>query len=335
MSAAIHYLIHSSGPKSVTFYDSNFGPLHHTVRLNGYPHGLLQDILSEVCCRARQEGVPVEMIHHRLDNSMQGIILPDYHTGVIGFDAYDPEEPNLLAALHPEETAAVLKQLNASRQIFAEARALHNEQETIYVSHMDFAAADRIADRMISQLLDGHHTDGPGREIHRYFGAATVSGNLDYIPEDTMEVPRRILIKGRPGTGKSTFLRKIGAAAVARGYQTEIYHCSLDPDSLDMVIVRELGFCLLDSTAPHEYFPSREGDEILDLYRECVEPGTDEANAEELRRLQGAYKELVIQALSCLREAKAAADRLDALLPQISGETWAGVKTAVLKRLFS
>ena len=44
-----------------------------------------------------------------------------------------------------------------------------------------------------------------------------------------------------------------------------------------MVIVRELGFAIFDSTAPHEYFPSREGDEIIDMYALIVTPGTDES----------------------------------------------------------
>lgn len=39
------------------------------------------------------------------------------------------------------------------------------------------------------------------------------------------------------------------AASVA-GYQTEVYHCGFDPDSLDMVIVRALDFAILIAPYP-------------------------------------------------------------------------------------
>ena len=43
------------------------------------------------------------------------------------------------------------------------------------------------------------------------------------------------LIKGGPGCGKSSFMRKIGAAAESAGFSVEYTRCSGDPDSLDAV----------------------------------------------------------------------------------------------------
>lgn len=73
---------------------------------------------------------------------------------------------------------------------------------------MDFDAADRLTKETIHMLFDGKGLDSPGTEVHRFFGAATVDGNVNYIPEVTKDIPKRYLIKGRPGTGKSTFLKK-------------------------------------------------------------------------------------------------------------------------------
>ena len=66
-------------------------------------------------------------------------------------------------------------------------------------------------------------------------------------------------IIGANGAGKSTFLKKLAVAGLSAGFDVEIYHCSLDPKSLDMIIVRELSLCVFDSTAPHEFFPERNG----------------------------------------------------------------------------
>jgi len=60
---------------------------------------------------------------------------------------------------------------------------------------------------------------------------------------------RRFFLKGSSGSGKSTFLKKI--AASFEGYDTDIYHCANDADSLDGLSVRDKGLCIFDGTAPH------------------------------------------------------------------------------------
>ena len=72
---------------------------------------------------------------------------------------------------------------------------------------------------------------------------------------------------------------------------------------IDMVVVRELDFCIFDSTSPHEYFPSRTGDEIIDIYKAAVVPGTDEKYAARLTDAAGEYKAEVRVATEFLRKA--------------------------------
>ena len=74
-----------------------------------------------------------------------------------------------------------------------------------------------------------------------------------------------------------------------------MYHCALDPKSIDMIIVRELGLCVFDSTAPHEYFPERSGDGIIDIYETCVVAGTDEKYATELEILKEKYEACLVK----------------------------------------
>ncbi|MCM1364757.1 MAG: hypothetical protein NC122_05510 [Faecalibacterium sp.] len=67
------------------------------------------------------------------------------------------------------------------------------------------------------------------------------------------------IIKGGPGTGKSSLMRKVAEASEKKGYDTERIICSSDPDSLDGLIVPELGFCMADGTAPHVVEPQFPG----------------------------------------------------------------------------
>lgn len=78
---------------------------------------------------------------------------------------------------------------------------------------------------------------------------------------------RIICIKGGPGTGKSSFMKKIGKHFGEMGYSIEYHHCSSDNTSLDGVVIKELKVALLDGTSPHIVDPINPGavDEILNL----------------------------------------------------------------------
>ena len=67
------------------------------------------------------------------------------------------------------------------------------------------------------------------------------------------------VIKGGPGSGKSSFMKRIGAAAEARGEDVEYILCSGDPDSLDAVYLPEKRVAYVDGTAPHVIEPRYPG----------------------------------------------------------------------------
>lgn len=87
----------------------------------------------------------------------------------------------------------------------------------------------------------------------------------DYIIEP--DATRIFVIKGGPGVGKSTFMRKIGEEMLKRGYDVEFHCCSSDNGSLDGVVIPAIRVALLDGTAPHVVDPKNPGavDEIVHL----------------------------------------------------------------------
>ncbi|MBR5094016.1 MAG: hypothetical protein IK095_02880 [Oscillospiraceae bacterium] len=92
---------------------------------------------------------------------------------------------------------------------------------------------------------------------YRYFlGANTKDGFrslYDGLPPGDED--RLHILKGGPGTGKSSFLRAIASSAEARGLEVEQVLCSGDPDSLDGVYVPALHRAWVDGTAPHVIEP--------------------------------------------------------------------------------
>ena len=80
------------------------------------------------------------------------------------------------------------------------------------------------------------------------------------------KILRRYLIKGGPGTGKSSFMRRVATAAEKDGFSVRYYYCSSDHTSLDAIVI-ENTIALLDATAPHTVDPELAGakDEIINL----------------------------------------------------------------------
>ena len=70
-----------------------------------------------------------------------------------------------------------------------------------------------------------------------FFASSNSSeGFKSYYPEVFARANRLYVIKGGPGTGKSSLMRRAAAAAEKKGFATEHYFCSSDPSSLDGVL---------------------------------------------------------------------------------------------------
>lgn len=77
--------------------------------------------------------------------------------------------------------------------------------------------------------------------MERYFlGNNTAYGFKSSYESELSNKRRVILLKGGPGTGKSSILKKIAAEAKNKGMDRELWYCSGDPDSLDGVYIKQL-----------------------------------------------------------------------------------------------
>ena len=105
-----------------------------------------------------------------------------------------------------------------------------------------------------------------------YFAAANsyrgfVSFFKDIFPSEYFN--RAYVLKGGPGTGKSSLMKKIAMNLYDEGYAVEKIHCSSDPSSLDGIIIlgKNGKIAIIDGTAPHERDAVIPGaiDEIINL----------------------------------------------------------------------
>ena len=109
---------------------------------------------------------------------------------------------------------------------------------------------------------------------------------------------RRLILKGGPGVGKSTFIRQLHAALDSEDAPSTLYFCSGDPDSLDAAALPAQGLVVLDGTAPHTTDAVLPGarDSLINL-GDCL----DEA---ALRQKRGAIEACMQAHRACTRRAR-------------------------------
>ena len=94
-----------------------------------------------------------------------------------------------------------------------------------------------------------------------FLGANTPLGFVSFFDElyNPYEKGRALIIKGGPGTGKSTLMKAVQKKAEEKGYSVECAFCASDPKSLDGVIIPRISLCMADGTSPHVIEPKFPG----------------------------------------------------------------------------
>lgn len=92
------------------------------------------------------------------------------------------------------------------------------------------------------------------KPYHFFLGANTPQGFVSRFDQlaDANDGWREFVIKGGPGTGKSSLMKKVAEHAGGRCSHVELIHCSSDVDSLDGVILGDIKTSIADGTAPHD-----------------------------------------------------------------------------------
>ncbi len=281
----------------VDFTEENIFDIKTKIELKG-KNNARDYILSQICADSAESIIEVGY-----EDLKSGIIMRDKGVAVIK----NCQNPTMTIDIDnysdkSEQNAETENLYQGMLRAYADAKKIHDEWESIYIKNMDFDRLNKFGDNVIKRLVYGTSSKGSGKTYKRFFGTSTVDVPVNYIDDLTESLNKRCFIKGRPGTGKSTFLKKLSKALKDRSFDVEEYYCSFDKNSLDMVVSRELSFCVFDSTAPHEKFPSKTCDEILDFYINAGLNGIDEKFGNELYDIKEQYNKKMQEGMEFFKE---------------------------------
>ena len=335
MAAKIYnyYAAANSARGYISYLEDNLQGVEKVYILKGGSNDFKSLLMTNLGINWYIKGFDIEYIHSAFDEKeIETVIIPALAIAVINGDS-----PHFLNSISPSIRCEIVimeiqdtsrsefvkkelisdvkgkieEYIKEAYDKFQEALSIHDEWEKIYLDNIDFEKLNEIANNAVNKFFDKLSLSKEGILKNRFFGGATYNGTVNFVMDLTKDLGKRYFIKGRPGSGKSTFLKKIANAAQSRGFDVEVYHCGFDPESLDMVIVKELDFAVFDSTSPLEFFPSKEGDEVIDIYSLAITPGTDEKYQKELKDIATRYKAKVGEGIALLGKARKMQEELN------------------------
>lgn len=314
-------------------FSTNTQLLSKLFILKGGPGTGKSTLMNKIGKELEEYHINIEYIHCPSDpDSLDGVLVPGLGVGIVDGTFPHIIEPIVPGAIEEyvnlgiawdtdklaKHTKEIVHMQNKIQQCyemaygeFSKGLRVHDEWEKIYIENMNFSKADLLTEAVIKRILGDTSYNKSSCIKHRFFGGSTPYGPMDFVENITEKMSERYFIKGRPGSGKSTMLKKLLREAKSRGIDTEVYHCGFDPDSLDMLLFPELNLCIFDSTAPHEYFPSRNGDCVIDMYAELINAHTDELYEAELAEIITRYKLCTKEGTAHLARAKDCHDKLE------------------------
>lgn len=215
------------------------------------------------------------------------------HRVISFYDMYDENKLREANEVIAEKLEVSEKALGKSLSALADAKNIHDEWEAVNIKRMIWTQHEELIETLKEELFGNITLNKESVVSHRLIGSLTSSGAHDYIPSITSRINHRMLIKGLPGTGKSTLMKALGKEAQKRGLDVLYGWCGLDPEGVDLVQFPELSVCLFDATQPHDYDIEKEGDVLVDLVKMCDKPEEVEA---EIALISTAYREKILDA---------------------------------------
>lgn len=322
------------GNTSQGFYSlwgSNLDDLNNLIILKGGPGTGKSNLMNKLMTTFVARGLAAELLMCSSDaESLDGIIFREISLGIVDGTAPHLRDPNYPGVVDKminlgefwdekillAKKAEIIELTDIYKGLFRKAFGLlklaKQEQDVIgrqYSEGMDWKAVDKLTVDLLSELLGSYPVREGGKMRHRFASAITPQGPVNHLEELMSGAGTRYILQGKPGTGKSTLAKKLAQEACQKGFYVECYHCSLDPENMDHLYIPELGFCLLNSTPPHEIVP-KPGDVVLDLLNYMSET-VFQRNSQKIRAFEISYQDYFMQALEALKENKRVHDEIE------------------------
>ena len=269
-----------------SFFHHIAGPeIEHVHVIKGGPGTGKSTLMSYMAEKSISRGFSVELHHCSSDiKSLDGLVIPALKVAFIDGTKphmYDPRLPGALDEIvnlgeywdaagiqrHKQEIMAANiegnRLFNSAYRYLGAARKIHENWADKVSMMQDWGWVNQRSKELCKSIMGQRPVASqPGRERHLFASAFTPEGPKSYVETVAALATIVIIIKGQPGTGKSTLLSKVAGVAKEEGYLAEIYHSPIDPMKLQHVLLPELGVFVGTSTELFPFTPARDWETV-------------------------------------------------------------------------
>lgn len=151
---------------------------------------------------------------------------------------------------------------------------------------------------------------------HKHFFASAISGKGIYNYTKSIIRPfyKVYALSGMPGAGSKTAIQRIAMEAQERGFSTEQFHCPIDVDELDLLIIPELNIGVvnidqvLDSNST---FVDYSQIEMYINFDDCLNHEIVRDFAEDMKDAENRFRQLVERTINVIFKAKSTHGRIE------------------------
>lgn len=280
-------------------------------------------------------GYDLEFMCCSSDNgSLDGLVIPAVRVALIDGTAphvVDPKNPGVvdeiihLGDFWDEKKLRACKKevLEANDRVgrlfriaysqLREAKVIREELEGYVAESMNFAGVNHLLRETAAAIFKGapvQHERFP-RTRRLFCSAISPDGVVHHLETLLRDTKHLFIIRGAPGSGRSTFLARLAETAGIRGLDTEVFHCALEPREIDFLLIPALKTAVLKEVAELRFTPP-EGMEIHTVNLESLsDPRVQASYAAEIAYARRRFSEALARGIQYIREAKLTHDYME------------------------
>ena len=285
-----------------------------------------------------QRGYDVELHHCSADpDSVDGVVIP-----ALGLAIVDGTAPHVIDPAHPGAVDAVVNlgehwdeaEIRRRRETILDLSARYRECYAVAYRFLaaageiykDWRAANaslvdtprvhgitwELIREVTGDLIRGSTRDragGSGGYVRKLFASAITPAGFRHHLDSLLEpLPRRIVLRGEPGTGHRTFVAQLAQLLAGHGVGLELFHCAMEPEEPEHLLAPKLGLAVVTSAEPHVW--EGEATQVIDL-NELRDRGSLERNRTRVEEDKTVCWDLVGRGIQWLKRAKELHDELE------------------------
>lgn len=185
---------------------------------------------------------------HVVDPKNPGVVDEIIHLG----DYWNEKQIRVSKAEVLELNSKVGRLFRLAYSNLKESKVAYDEWESYISEALDTAEVRRTSNEIIEEIFINivpQYDTSP--KVRRLFATAiTPEGPCSYIDTILQSLDKLYILKGDPGTGVQEIISRIASVAKENGLDTDVYHCTLDPEKLDSVIIPQLKIGIINGAEP-------------------------------------------------------------------------------------